>query len=211
MAGLWQLRGLPVGLALLLSQLAFPGIRSKMRTILVPCALIMLVFALLKTGASIRQDLKAAESHKASAVIVPPAGDLFGADASGNRRSFSTEGAGQFEHIVLVTIHSDRVLPDIHFWSRVMESIGTRPQGRTLALWGICDAGTACNAEQTRSGFPILAFLTSQQMHAVAVAESRKCGLLYDRREKLTAIVPIVADPAVQADLLMRRIATVQN
>lgn len=182
-----------------------------MRNSLVLCALLMLVVALLRTGASIRQDLKTVESFKASANIVPPAGDLFGSESSGNRRRFSTEEAGRFEHIVLVTIHGDRVLSDIEFWDHVLGVLGKRPPGRTLALWGICDDGAACNAGHIRSGFPILASLTPQQMHAVAVADSRKCGLLYDHHEKLSAMVPIVADPAEQADLLIKRLVAPQD
>jgi hypothetical protein len=78
---------------------------------------------------------------------------------------------------LLFVTHSATIAKDVEYWNATRQAIA--PLESQIEWWGICDAGSSCNAFQGAARFSIVGFLDPFQMRLMALADVDGLALLY--------------------------------
>jgi uncharacterized integral membrane protein len=103
-------------------------------------------------------------------------------------------------YLVTFVIQSASLERDIAFWNDVVARTGASKT--PIRYWGICDAGTACNALQRTATFTIVGFLDPIQMRVTANAHTAGFALFYQTLRLPAPVAQHTTAAAVAGNIL---------
>lgn len=178
-----------------------------MKFVLPIAAICLLLLSGVRSALILSREVRQYHAALAPATGIPLDSALDGLDASGVHKTPDFDPDEYLKDrgtLVLFVIHHNNLPAEIRYWNSTISSVASSDSIHPLVqYWGICDAGSDCNAYQSTARFCILGYLVPYQMHIAASADTNREALLYGRSGRLKARLPIASAPSAMSRAIL--------